>query len=301
MRRLALVTLVTMLALPGAALARSRTFPARVVRATAQSLTVRRADGAIVRYVSPRVAAPTPERPLLAHVARATEAGRAAFSLQALEAGVTVLVDATRGGVTVTLPGPGASGQRAIGVVSVVAPDGFVLRLPDRTALRLHTSHRLSLRPCETASVTYHQDLALLVADRVQRLAGGRRARGCSALGAAGTIAAISPRGLMITTGDGRSLTFSAPRTTTGGFAVGDAVDVSYLRGRAIDVAYAERLARGTVTGAGDGDMSVIDSATGRLMSFASVAAPSIGAHVAIVYHRSAGRAVADVLYAQAG
>jgi hypothetical protein len=312
MRRLALVTLVSMLALPGAATARARVYSARVVRANAGSLLVRLADGRIVRYGAPRVATASSPRPLLAHVARASDpAGAADFDLRALEPGVNVLVSATSAGVTIGLPGPGAPEQHARGVVSAVAPDGFVLQLPDHTRLRLHTSRRARLQPCQTASVSYHQDLSLLVVDRthgdgsVARGRGrghgrGRGARGCAAQSAAGTITALTANAVSIATADGRSLTFKASRRVTGGFAVGDGVDVSYVGHRATEVTYAQRVASGTVSGAGGGAVSIIDGVGGRSSRFATSASPAAGEHAVIVYHRSVGRAVADALYAAA-
>jgi hypothetical protein len=296
MRRLALVTLVTMLALPGAALARPRAFSARVVRAGTHTLAVRLASGKLVYYSSVRVAPRAPERPLLAHVARAMALAGAAFELRALEPGVTILVSATKAGVSVALPGPGAPEQQATGVVRDVQPDGFVLQLGDQTRLRLHASGAIRLRGCARLSVAYHQDVALLVADRVTR-AGGVRARGCVERSATGTITAVSASSLTIATAAGRSLTFAVSGATADGFAVGDAVDVSYVRGRAIEVAYVERLARGTVTRAGGGAVTVLDGATGRALQFATSAGAAVGEHVVVVYHRSLSLAVADAVY----
>jgi hypothetical protein len=243
-------------------------------------------------------------------VARAGDpAGAADFNLRALEPGVNVLVTATSAGVTIGLPGPGAPEQHARGLVSAVGPDGFVLQLPDHTRVRLHTSRRARLRPCQTASVSYHQDLSLLVADRTHGDRGaargrgrglGRGARGCGAQSAAGTITAITSNAVSIATADGRSLTFRASRRVTGGFAVGDGVDVSYVGHRATEVTYAQRVASGTVTGAGGGAVSIIDGMGGGSSRFATGASPAAGEHVVIVYHRSAGRAVADALYAAA-
>jgi hypothetical protein len=300
MRRLALVTLVTMLALPGAALARPRAFAARVVRASGHTLTVRLSSGALVHYSSVRVAPPAAERPLLAHVARAISPVGGAFELEALEPGVTVLVTTTSTGATVSLPGPGSSEHQASGLVSDVQPDGFVVQLPDHTQLRLHASRGVRPRACETVSVVYHQDVALLVADRVHR-AGSRSARRCAERSAAGTITAISSRALTLATAAGRSVRFAASGAESDEFVVGDVVDVSYVRGRAVGIEYVERIARGTVVSAGDGAVTVLESATGGRMSFAGGATTAAGAHVAIVYHRSGGRAVADVLYAQGG
>jgi hypothetical protein len=277
------------------------TFPARVVRAGAHALTVRLADGAIVRYPGARVAS-SPARPsLLAHAAREASAGTLLFDLHALEPGVTVLVTARPGstaGALIALPGPdGVSELHAAGVVSQVGPDGFVLSLPDRTSVRLHTAARV--RACQTAVVSYHQDAGVLVADRVHR-GGGHATGGCRARSAVGTITAISATALTI---DHR--TFSASAATTAGFQVGDRVEVTYTRGAggsliAQAIEYVQRVARGTVTASGGGSVTITDGATGSALTFSASATPSTGAHVVVVYHRSAGGRVADVVYAQA-
>lgn len=299
MRRLALVTVVTMLALPG--VAGAATFPARVVRAGAHALTVRLADGAIVRYSGARVASSPARSSLLAHAAREAPGGPLLFVLHALEPGVTVLVTPRPGstaGAVIALPGPdGASEKHATGVVSRAGPDGFVLSLPDRTSVRLHTAARV--RACQTAVVSYHQDAGVLVADRVHR-GGGHATGGCRARSAVGTITAISATALTI---DHR--TFSASAATTAGFQVGDRVEVTYTRGAggsliAQAIEYVQRVARGTVTASSGGSVTITDGATGSALTFSASATPSTGAHVVVVYHRSAGGRVADVVYAQA-
>jgi hypothetical protein len=286
MRRLALVTLVTMLALPGAAL--GRTFPGRVVHATANSLTLRLPGGKVVHYDHPRVAGPPAGQPLLAHAARATAAG-VTLELRALEPGVTVLVTRTAAGVSIALPGPGAPEQHATGVVTAVAPDAYALRLADHTQLRLHGA---GVHPCQVARVAYHQDAGLLVADGVRSVR-GRDARGCAARAVQGTITAISADGLTIRTPSGRSKTFKAAAE---GFAVGDVVDVTGHQ-----VAYAQRLARGTVAASGDGTVTIISAAGGARETFDTAATPPVGDRVVIVYHRTAALPVADALYALAG
>jgi hypothetical protein len=297
MRRLALGTVVTMLALPS--VAGAATFPARVVRAGARVLTVRLADGSVVRYRAPRVAGAAAQPSLLAHAAREAAAGALVLDLHALDPGVTVLVTARAGstaGAVISLPGPGSvSEEHATGVVSDVEGDGFTLELPDRTRLRLHTAARV--RACQTAGVDYHQDAGVLVADRVHR-GPGRAAHGCRTRSVAGTITAISSTAVTI----GRR-TFSASPAVTSGFNVGDRVDVSYTRGAggslvAQAIEYVQRVARGTVTAAGGGTLSIADGATGRALTFAASATAPAGAHVVIVYHRSRGGRVADVLYA---
>src|ERR1700760_3497294 len=124
MRRLVLLTLVTLLALPGAALA--RTFSGRVVDTSATSLTLRLAGGKVVHYDHPRVAGAATSGPFVAHIARAAEAG-AALNLRGLEPGVTVLVTTSGTGVSIALPGPGAPEERASGVVTAVAPHSVAL------------------------------------------------------------------------------------------------------------------------------------------------------------------------------
>jgi hypothetical protein len=260
---------------------------------------VRLADGSIVRYPGARAASPPAGPSLLAHTARAAAAGAFVFDLRALEPGVTVLVTPSPGsaaGAVIALPGPGGvSEEHAAGTVSSVEADGFVLELPDRTPLRLHTAARV--RTCEIAVVVYHQDAGVLVADRVHG-AGGHAARRCAARSAEGTITAISATALTI-----GQRTFSASAAMTAGFHVGDRVDVTYTRGAGGSlilqrIEYVQRVARGTATTAGGGTLAITDSATGRRETFSTGATVAPGAHVVIVYHRSAGGNIADVLYA---
>ncbi len=244
MRRLALLTLLSMLALPSVAL--GRTFPARVVHSSSQAVTVRLASGKVVRYDHPHVAGAAATSPVLAHAARAT-GPQVTFNLGALDPGVAVLVVKSAGGVTIALPGPGTPEQRAAGVVTAAAPGTFVLRLHDGTKLRLHGT---GVRACETATVAYHQDVVLLVADSVH--GAHDRAAHCTARRGHG------PAG------------------------------------------HDQRMARGTVTSVSDGTVTIIDSASGERRTFATTATPAVGDHIVIVYHRGAGRAVADALYASA-
>jgi hypothetical protein len=241
MRRLALLTLLALLALPGAALA--RTFPARVVDASAHAVTLRLAGGEVVRYVDPHVADASAGQSGLAHAARA-DGPQITFSLGALSPGVAVLVTQSRAGVTIALPGPGVE-QRASGVVTDVQQGTFVLRLADRTRLRLHGT---GVAPCEVASVAYHQDVVVLVADSVQ--AKGRHAAHCTGSGhathsgdvqrlARGTVTAVGDGTVTIIDGaTGRRESFLTAATP----AVGDHVVIVYhlASGRAVaDALYA--------------------------------------------------------------
>jgi hypothetical protein len=221
----------------------------------------------------------------------------------------------SRGAVAIAVPGPDApavAGERhGIGVVADVQPDAFLLELPDGSQLRLHTERGATarLRPCERAAVTYHQDAGLLIADAVRAAAGDRRSRCARGAhrDATGTISRVSGRALTISTGAGRRLTFAlATPSLTQGFQVGDLVDVAYRAGArrariAFQVEYVEAKATATVTAAAPGTLTIVDSAGGRRATF--VARPAqdaaLGDHVVVVYHRSRGRPVADVLYAQ--
>ena len=94
-------------------------------------------------------------------------------------------------------------------------------------------------------------------------------------------------------------MTFAATATTTSGFAVGDVVDVTYGHGRAASsVEYVEHRASGTVTSSGQGQMTIINGATGRSETFLIHAAVATGGRVVVVYHRSASGLVADDAYA---
>jgi hypothetical protein len=237
MRRLALLTLVTLLSLPGAALA--RTFSARVVQSSVQAVTVRLAGGKVVRYVHPRVAGAPSAQPLMAHAARA-DGPQITFNLGALDPGVAVLVTEAADGVSITLPGPGAPEQRAVGVVSEVQKGTFVVRLDDHTKLRLHGN---GVHECETARVAYHQDVVLLVADSVHAVRG--HAAHCTSRGghaAAGHVqrmmrgtltAAADGTVTIIDAATGRRETFATSATP----AVGDHVVIVYHRSGARAVA----------------------------------------------------------------
>lgn len=281
---------------------RTVSFYGRVVRAGIHGLTLQLADGDLVTYASaqPSASAPAQSEPL-AHAARAT----APLDISALAPGVevlaTVATDLRASRVTIALPGPGAPEQKARGLVSAVTTDSFALEMSNQGMLRLHASPTMlaRLRACERATVSYHQDAGLLVADGIHRT-GSARGR-CVSRSATGTISSVSASGLTITTRGGRSVSFTAAATTTGGFAVGDVVDVIYGRGRnAIAVQYAERRTTGTVTAAASGEMTIINGATGHTETFATTATVAIGDRVVVVYHQSVAGLVADSVYALA-
>lgn len=170
------------------------------------------------------------------------------------------------------------------------------------------TLSNLNLQVCDGATVSYHQDAGILIADTVSD--SGPTGVGDCADGqdAVGTITQVSATGLTISVAGSRSLTFTVDPTDdlTDGFAVGDLVDVSYdaTNGAlaASDIEYVETDAGGPITAVSNGSITFTDSDGGQPLTI--VADPSegmfdgvsVGDGVVITYHQSAGQLIADVV-----
>jgi hypothetical protein len=303
----------------------SVSFYGRVVHSSASGLVLRLNDGAAVSF--------TPKQVVRKHISARWRSvnrsrggrvqvttGGVTLNVQGLEPGVTVLVTETVVGghktITVTLPNAaapvGGGEQHTTGTIEEVDDDAFVLQSADGTQLRLHmdatTLSDLDLQTCDGATISYHQDAGVLIADNVSD--SGPSATGDCADGqdAVGTITQVSATGLTISVAGGRSLTFTADPADdlTDGFAVGDIVDVSYDAENgalaASDIEYVETDSGGPVTAVSDGSITFTDSDSGQ--SLTVVADPSeemfdgvsVGDGVVITYHQSAGQLIADVV-----
>ena len=141
---------------------------------------------------------------------------------------VTEAVDA-RGDLTITISLPslatrGADArQRASGIVSEVDQDAFVVQTSDGSQLRLHMAPgalaKANLQVCDSVDVSYHQDAATLVADRVNDT-GSSNSGDCSdqqSQDEVGTITQVSASSITVATQDNGSMTFAvdSPDITT--------------------------------------------------------------------------------------
>jgi hypothetical protein len=304
---------------------RSVSYYARVLRSSHTGLKLAQADGQRVSFASGQI---KHKRLRVKHAVRAAiaavaSAGNVTVNILGLEPGVTVLVtqsvDAS-GNVTITisLPAAGAgspagSEQQASGTVDTVNTDTFLLDTADGSQLNLHiaaqTLANLNLSPCDTVDVSYHQDAAMLIADSVTAT-GTSSASACSSSGPdqteTGTITKVSATGVTVATQDNGPMTFIVDSPdVTAGFVVGDVVDVSYsqLDSGALDasdVEYSPQDATGVVTAVSTGSLTILDGATGQPVTFtanptdAMFDGVSLGDHVDVSYHLSAGQTVVD-------
>jgi hypothetical protein len=170
MKRVAVAAAVASLALPASAYA--ATFKARVLRSDALQLVVRRDDGRKVTYTAAQIAglpsaatAAGGRRRPLAHMAGGPRS--AGGGITALDPGLLVAITETGNGtVTVGLPAGIGARHRVAGVVSATAGGSILLDTSAGLELRLRGAVA-GVRPCQRASVVYHQDALTLVADRV--------------------------------------------------------------------------------------------------------------------------------------
>ena len=182
MKRVAVAAVLATLAVPASALAAGRavTYNARVVRADALNLVLRRLDGRTVRFSAAQIAglpgatadSGHPAAPL-AHMAGGPRS--AGSGVAQLAPGIVVRVTETvdgsgRAAVRLGVPPGVSASRRARGVVSAVSAGSVLLDTAGGVELRLRGAVG-GLHPCQQASVVYHQEKLTLVADRV--LAGG--------------------------------------------------------------------------------------------------------------------------------
>jgi hypothetical protein len=318
--------------------ARAFSFYARVVRSGPQGVVLRTASGKTLslspKQISRKRPAPAKRHK---HPAGKTHRKHAAADLTlsvgnvsvnvfGLQPGVMVLVTVEpdeSGGTTIsiTLPPPSLPGVtsqlESSGVVSDVSSDSFTVQTGDGSSLRLHMAQdalaALGLKECDIVDVAFHQDAGMLIADKAQAT-GTSTTDDCApghpsgedSKDAVGTITSIGPDSLTIATQDQGALTFATPVGLADGYKVGDVVDVTYtLNGdklKAREISFVQNNAEGKVVAVTDDSVTVIDSVTGKRVTYA--ADPDQGLfdgvalrdHIHITYHHSGQRLVADAV-----
>lgn len=245
------------------------------------------------------------------------------INIVGLQPGVTVQITETIDSsgvvsITITLPPPSTLPEQSdSGVVTEVDPGAFMLLTPGGSDLRLNMVPAalagLSLQPCDTVEVTYHQDSEILIADSVT-VTGTQISGACQSGGdVTGTITSVSGSGLTISTDQGSMSFVVDDGDITQGFQVGDLVDVTYStndQGQldASDVEYVEKLASGTVTAVSQDSMTITDGGSGQSETFVAGGGfeedwglnpfdgVSVGDQVQVGYHISSAGNVADVV-----
>jgi hypothetical protein len=238
------------------------------------------------------------------------------INLVGLQPGVTVRITETVDAagqvtITITLPPPSVTSQTQTmsGEITDVGDDAFGLQTPDGSSLRLHMAPdalaNLGLSSCDVATVTYHQDAGILIADDVQ-LTGNSSTGDCAPVNdATGTITSVSGSGLTVNTDSGPQSFTTDSSDTTAGFQVGDVVDVTYDGNQvASDVEYVEEDASGTVSSVSSSSLTITDDASGQTDTFLPGQTMDVqtgvfdgiqtGDGVDVSYHVSAGKLVAD-------
>jgi hypothetical protein len=308
-------------------------FYARIVRASANGLIVRGTDGKLLSFSSHqirRAGMPPRHKHRKGRGHRALDiqvsSGNVVVNILGLQPGVLVQITETtdaNGTVTITITLPPPSGQEnASGLVTEIDSDGFMVRTGDASDLRFHMSadalSKLNLQACNTVDVSYHQDAGMLIADNVS-ITGTSTADDCAPTqDATGVITQVSANGLTVN-GDQGPLTFSVDPSSgkTGGFQVGDLVDVTYTQNsdgtlQATDVQFVEEDTSGRVTSVttsvNGGSLTITDDNSGQSETF--IADPhngvqinghafngvSVGDQIEVTYHQSAGQLVADTV-----
>ncbi|HLJ04095.1 MAG TPA: DUF5666 domain-containing protein [Solirubrobacteraceae bacterium] len=315
----------------GHVVARTVTFTAQVVRASARGLVVRRSDGRLVffsteqlRHHSSPVRHRSHRRGRAHRLDLKITTGDVVVNILGLQPGVTVQITESVDGegnvtITITLPPtpPTPSGASASGVVTELDSDAFTIQTSDGSELRLHMSSdalsALNLSTCDTVDVSYHQDAGILVADSVSQT-GTSTAGDCAPTeDVTGVISAVSDSSVTVST-DGGPVTVGVDPSSglTDGYQVGDLVDVSYTQNpdgslTATDICFVEEDATGVVTSVSSSSLTITDDSTGQpdvfqansdgvqINSYA-FSGVSVGDHVDVSYHQSAGQLVADTV-----
>jgi hypothetical protein len=307
-------------------------FYARVVRASANGLVVRR-DGKLLSFSAHQIkrAKMPPRHKHPKHRGhRALDiqlsSGNVVVNILGLQPGALVQITETTddsGAVTITITLPPASGQESAGgLVTEVGRDGFMVQSSDGSDLRFHMSAQslssLNLQTCNTVEVSYHQDAGMLIADSVT-ITGSSTAGDCAPTqDATGVITQVSAAGLTIN-GEQGPVTFSVDPSSgrTDGFQVGDVVDVTYTQNsdgtlQATDVQFVEQDTSGRVTSVttsvGGGSLTITDDNNAKSETFNAdpqngvhinahaFNGVSVGDQIEVTYHQSAGQLVADTV-----
>ena len=280
---------------------RSVSYYARVVHSSGKKVVLRLADGRTVSFAGRQLkkhARKHTKRAARVHkaLAHAASAGSGVtINIEGLAPGTTVLVSETTapdGSITIsiTLPPAGSTGttgtvagdQSASGVVSDVGNDTFTMTTSDGSSLVFHMAadalSSVDMFPCDTVTVSYHNDSGLLVADNVDDT-GTSDTGDCSGDDSSsdevGPIVSISPTSVTIATSDQGNMTFAVDPTAglTDGYLVGDVVDVTYAADGsgtnvASDIEYVENDVTGTVSAVSAGSITVVDGDTGKAVTF---------------------------------
>ncbi|MBV8430147.1 MAG: hypothetical protein JO244_03230 [Solirubrobacterales bacterium] len=281
-----------------AAHARTFSFYATVIHASAKGLVVRTRGGKTLNFSAAQLSRETRTRArhkraarhhrsaFRAHLALGGSAvpGPVAVNIIGLQPGVTVLIAETVAPdgtvtVTITLPPTAVAGQQQVsGVVTDLEDESFEMTTTAGADLRVAMApaqlSNLNLQTCDTVNVTYHQDAGMLIADSAQ-VTGSSSSGDCApTFDETGPITQVSGSSITITTSDQGPMTFSVPDpSTTDGFQNGDVVDVTYTQNSdgsltATNVQYVEQDASGTVTSVSATSLTITDSSTGQPETF---------------------------------
>jgi hypothetical protein len=313
-------------------------FYARVVRSSSKGLQVRTKSGKQLWFSAGQIRRAKPAKPKCVKrkrghkkcqpakpsqgqkgkTAQASSGPAVTINVVGLQPGVTVLITETVDSaghvtITITLPPAAVAGQQqtASGTLTDVGDDAFVLQTADGSDLRLHMTpdalSSLNLSSCDEASVTYHQDAGMLIADGVQ-VTGSSSSGDCAPVSdATGTITSVSGSGLTISTDSGTQSFTVDSSDITDGFQVGDVVDVTYDGNQvASDVEYVEQDATGTVSSVNASNLTITDDVSGQAETFLAGQGTDIqtgvfdgvqpGDSVDVSYHVSGGKLVADTV-----
>jgi hypothetical protein len=314
---------------------RTVTFMAQVVKASAKGLIVRRSDGQLMSFSTEQILRSSlpkhhrhHRRGRMHDLNLTISSGNVVVNILGLQPGVMVQITETSDGsgqvtITIQLP-PTPAASSASGVISELDGDAFTIQAADGSELRFAMpADRLSaanLQTCDTVDVSYHQDGGLLVADSVTATGQSTDGSCAPSYDVQGTITAVSDSSVTLN-GDNGSVTIPVDPSSglTDGYQVGDLVDVSYTQGsdgsmNATDICFVEEDATGQVssvtTSLDGGSLTITDDSTGQPDTFQANSdgvqinsyafnGVSLGDHVDVQYHQSAGQLIADTVSEQ--
>ena len=243
--------------------------------------------------------------------------------------GVTVLITLRLGrpGSTPKVTGvapsasTGATGTpETSGAVVELDPSALVVQALDGSTRRFtiapSTLNNLRLSLCDTVDVLYHGAAGTNVADSVKSVnlnvtgpcngSGGNGGTVTGSQNLVGTITQLTLQGLTISTAQGTSQTFAATMDLTGGYGIGDQVDITSNPGGAVptatDVEYQDQDEVGTAVYVDPGKITLVDSTSGQRETFTDDPSNgtfdgiNVGDKVDVSYHLSALGPVVDAV-----
>jgi hypothetical protein len=288
-------------------LARELMFVATVVRMNSHVVVVRLTDGKTISLRSARIRGGS------------VTSGSAVQVTETLGRRVIVTITAGRRGGLQSSAASSTGPLQVTGTVVEIDTTSFVVAPDKGSSLRFQISpgdlYSLQMSLCNVATVGYTPSNMTVTANDVNFADKDSTAGSCSDPGPpnlTGTADAIGPitqltlSAVTVATATG-PMTFAATINLTGGYLVGDTVDVSYLQDSggnlvASDLNADDHDAVGRVTAVSAGSLTIINTQTGHITTFTddpsngTFDGVSVGENVDVAFYYSNGNVVVDYI-----